>query len=189
MAAIQLDYVSDWFGRLRSRIYTQFRGTVTWEGWVQLLGAQAQDIEDAGQSMFSMLDIDNSAGAQLDFIGRHVVQPRLGADDPTYRLMLKAKARANNSSGTAEDIYAVLTLLLGAIGFVYVPGGRKQFALRVLGVLTPTQVLRALYFVGKSKDAGARGIVEFQESPTAALFMFNTGPGFNAGVFADARQA
>lgn len=172
--ATTIDYVSDWAARLRSRLYEQYHSTVTWNQWVDnVLGPQFQDLEDAGQSLLTLPSIDDSVGAQLDVIGRIVGQSRLGFDDPTYRMLLKARVLSNRSTGTTEDIYKVMLALFGA-GMIYVPGITKQFSLRITSVLTVVQAVIGASFLGTSKEAGARGVFEWQEAVDASMFAFAT---------------
>ncbi len=193
-APFKLDYVSDWVRRLRTRLQTQFRNKVTWEAWVQLLGRQFQDLEDATQSLFTLLDIDNSSGAQLDVIGRIVGQPRSGQADAVYRLFLRARVAANRSSGDPESIYAVYSALYGAtVTMVLTTGmvGVKEFALRIKTVITRAQALAGVQFLGDSAEAGTRPLLEWQESATALLFVYDgtTAQGYDVGLYAGASQA
>ncbi len=172
-----IDYVSDWAARLRSRLYTQFRSAVTWGQWTDMLGAMAQDWEDAAQTLLTLLDIDASSGVQLDTIGRVVGQPRLGVVDSTYRLYLRARILANRSTGTAEEIYAVFAALLGAAAPPqYIGGWVKQFAIRVGAAITRVQAVAAANFLGVAKEAGARGLVEWQEYADSQMFEFSSDP-------------
>lgn len=164
-----IDFISDWASRLRGRLYTQFRNKVTWEKWVTLLARQAQDLENAGQTLFSLLDIDNSEGVQLDTIGRIVGQERLGFDDVGYRLLLRARIISNKSTGTTEDLYKVFRALFGS-GMAYIPGIVKQFVLRITTVLTPLQAAIGVQFLGDAEEAGARGILEWQEFSNDSMF-------------------
>lgn len=188
-----VDYVTDWASRLRARIYTQWRYSTTMNQWVdEIFGPQAQDLEDAGQSLFSIVSIDDSEGVNLDVLGRIIGQPRTVDSDVTYRTYLKARVLTNKSDGAPEAIYKVLRALLGDdIGLVYVGGGPKQFVIRVVSPITAEQARSAVDFLGDAKEAGARGILEWQESETDALFMFDgtAAQGFDAGVLADAREA
>lgn len=185
-----LDYVDDWAARLRSRLYTQFRGKATWIAWCdEVLGPQFQDLEDAGQTLLTMLDIEASEGVQLDVIGRIVGQPRNGVDDPTYRLYLSARVLANRSTGTVEDIFKVMRALFGQDEALprYEPGWVKQFAIRLGAVLTRGEALIGVDFLGDAKEAGARAILEWQEYGATATFAFYNGPhlatGIDAGAF------
>jgi hypothetical protein len=184
-----LDYISDWPARLRSRLYAQFKDSVSFTAFANLLGALAQDWEDAAQSCLTIISIDNSSGVQLNNIGKLVGQPRIVADDATYRTLLKARILANKSEGTPEELYGVLNALLSRPGLLYVLGGQKEFVVRVIGVITSAAASLARDLLGVAKEAGARAIIEWQQVPTANLFMFDTGPGFDVGVWADARKA
>lgn len=176
--AITIDYVSSWTTRLRGRLYTQFRNKITWEQWVALLGRQFQDLEDAAQTMFVLLVIDDSEGVMLDLIGRVIGQPRLGSDDATYRLYLRARVLANKSSGGNENLYKVFRALYGAtIGLVIRTSalGVKAFSFRVRGPITPTGASVGLGFLRDSKEAGARAILEWQETVDTDMFTFMVG--------------
>jgi hypothetical protein len=190
-----VEYVSDWAARLRTRIYEQFKGLVTWGHWVDdVLGPQFQDLEDALMSLVTLPSIDDSEGVQLDTIGRHVGQPRLVLGDVTYRLYLKARIAANNSAGDPESLYRVFRALFGvAAGFVVRTSqpGTKTFTVRVLSAITQAQALIGAQFLGDAKEAGARGIVEWQPVADALLFTYDgtTAQGYDNGVYAGAEQA
>lgn len=190
--ANQIDYVSDWGARLRTRLYAQFASAPTWQAWCEkVLGPQFQDLEDAAQTFLTLLDIDNSVGVQLDVIGRIVGQVRSGTDDPTYRLYLKARILANLSTGTVEELYGVFLAMLGnGIGLIYKPGKIKQFSISIALVLTRIQALLAVKFLGDSKEAGARGLLEWKETADSSMFTFDSGGlGFDVGYLAGAAEA
>jgi hypothetical protein len=192
-----LDYVDDWAARLRSRLYTQFRSAESWQAWCdEVLGPQLQDLEDAGQTLLTLLDIDASEGVQLDNIGRIVGQPRNGVDDETYRLYLSARVLANKSDGTVEDIFSVMRALFGQDETrpTYAGGWVKQFSIRIDAALTRAEALIGASFLGDAKEAAARGILEWIESAPASMFQFDgtaspTGLGFDVGYFAGAKVA
>lgn len=180
-----LDYVEDWAARLRSRLYTQFRSATSWQAWCNdVLGPQFQDLEDAAQTLLTMLDIEASEGVQLDVIGRLVGQPRNGVDDPTYRLYLSARVLANKSTGTVDDIFKVMRALFGQDEArpTYVGGLVKQFAVRIGEVLTRAEALIAVEFLGDAKEAAARGILEWGEQGATAMFGFYNGPALATGI-------
>lgn len=185
--ALTNDYEADWQGRLRARLYWQFRGKPKFQAWVDMVARQFQDIEDAFQSLLGMPSINDSIGDQLDNLGRWVGQPRGGVDDATYRLYLRARIVANKSGGKSEDIYRVFSLLYPGATLYLRSGGVKSFYIRVSGItLTRQQALVGQQFLGDAKEAGARASMIWQESPTAALFTLDNGPGFDSGVFTGA---
>lgn len=174
---ITIGYISDWPARLRTRLYTQFRDKATWLLWIdEVLGPQLQDLEDSLQSLAGLLDIDNSVGVQLDNIGRIVGQLRFGLDDATYRIYLKARIRANLSTGTPEDLYSVFLALLGAgASMVYRPGRNKNFYLEINTPITDAQAEAGLSFLRAAKEAAARAILEWQEFEDDLMFVFACG--------------
>lgn len=187
--AITIDYESNWEGRLMRRLYEQFKGLRNWTLYVKALARQFQDLEDAFQSVPSIVSIDDSIGAQLDNLGRLIGQPRTGLGDATYRQYLKARIIANKSNGTAENIYSVFRALFDSIGFIIRNGGNKSFALQIIGTITPTQSAAARDFLIDSKEAGARAIIEFATVADGNLLRFNVvGHGFGATTLGSARQ-
>lgn len=165
-----LDYVDDWAARLRARLYTQFRDATSWQKWCdEVLGPQAQDLEDAAQSLLTMCSIADSEGAQLDVIGRLIGQPRNGLNDTVYRICLAGRVLANKSDGTPEDLYAVFRALFD-LPLVYELGGSKEFAIKVNEAITGQEAAIGVEFLRDSKEVGARGILEWQESEDDSMF-------------------
>lgn len=185
-----IDYISDWQKKLRKRLYQQFRTKVTWQALADMLAAQFQDLEDAAQSVLSIVSIDDSEGVQLDQIGALIGQPRLGATDATYRRYLKARVLVNRCTGTTPLIYGVFNALLGSVGFRLETIPTKTFKLTVVGAISALQAEIAALFLRVGKDSGARGILSWQQANDSALFTFagGSGAGFNVGVFKDAKQ-
>lgn len=181
-----IDYIADWRARLRKRLYWQFRSKPRWQALADLLAAQAQDLEDATQTLFSFPNIDDSEGPQLDLIGRIIGQVRLGTSDAVYRMYLKARVLINRSSGRFDELYAVLKAAFGDIGFRITEGGTKALDVRIVGVVTAAQAAAAAFFLRDAKDAGVRIVMQWQEAADANTFRFDVGPGFDVGLLSDA---
>ena len=60
------------------------------------------------ESIHSSWIIDEAVGEQLDEIGDDIHQPRYGANDDTYRFILKTKLLAAHSGGTINDIINIV---------------------------------------------------------------------------------
>ena len=166
-----IDYVSDWNARLLTRLYAQFGSDPVINAIVTtILAPQFQDLEDSGQSLFTLTDIDASEGVNLDVIGRVVGQLRLGLDDPTYRLLLKARVLANKSSGTVNQIIGVLTQLLGSGNFIYTPGTNASFTIQAVAPVSTVFAELAAGFLGDAKIGGVRAILEWQENTDDQMF-------------------
>lgn len=184
--ALTIDYVQDWQSRLRARIYEQFKSKPKIQLWVDMVARQFQDLEDVLQSLLTLVSIDDSAGDQLDGLGRFLGQPRAGVDDATYRIYLKARIVARKSRGRPEDIYRVFAALFPGSTFFLRSGGVKSFFIRVNVAITRAQAVAASTFLVQAKESGARADLIWQESPTAALFTLDSGPGLDTGVFTGA---
>jgi len=187
--ALTIDYVSDWQTRLRGRIYWQFKGKPKIQAWVDMVARQFSDIEDALQTLLTLPSIDDSAGAQLDLLGRLLGQARGGVDDDTYRTYLFATRFANKSSGTAEDIYRVFAALF-ASPMLILSSPVKSFRLTLWNILTPDQAAVGLRFLRKVKEAGARAILEFTTISDDNIMRWDVeGHGWDVSTFGSATQA
>lgn len=189
-----IDFVEDWQARLRGRLYTQFADKPNFLAVVDAFAAQVQEIEGALQALARLPSIDPvtddatdpqywvGRAAQLDVIGLVVGQVRGSDDDATYRLRLRARIRANRSSGTVADLFAVMRALFGvSTPVAYVRGGIAEFVLRVGAVLTAAEAAVATGFLTDSKAAGVRAILEWQPVPDSLAFCFDGGDGLGFG--------
>lgn len=181
-----IGYISDWQKRLRSRLYLQFRTKTTFQALADMLAIQAQDLEDAFQSLLTITSIDDSEGTQLRTIGRIIGQQNLGWTDAVYRTYLKVRVLVNRSRGTVEDLYAILLLGFGDKNWRVRIAGTKTILITSQDEVTADQVGAILLFLLSAKDAGARLILEYRTVPIASVFRFDTGPGYDVGVWADA---
>lgn len=172
MTIAKIDYVASWADRLESRFMEQYKGKPNLLALARdVCAPQFQDLEDAFQSLLVAPSIDDGEGAVLDVIGRIIGQLRLGVDDPTYRQYLRARDRANHSTGVPEDIYAVMRAMFGAlVQMVYTPGQLASFELRIKDVITAAQAPIAAAFLRDATAAGVRGIFEWQEDVDANMF-------------------
>lgn len=76
---------------------------------------RVQELEDAIIDVEIARLIDNAVGYLLAAIGRIVGQANEGGwDDDTFRLFIKARIRANQSNGHADDVIDVLNLVEAA---------------------------------------------------------------------------
>ena len=192
-----IDHVTDWLGRLRGRIAEQFKGLPNFDAIVAAYAEQIQALEESGQALALLASIDpvtsdvNSPlygigrGVQLDVIGLLVGQKRLQADDATYRLYLRARIKTNESSGVAEDLYAIFVALFAGAGRARaVP---MQIATLVFQVFAPTLDAQTeavlIQFLRDAHIAGVRLLLEWQPVDDAHSFACAGGDGLGFAVF------
>lgn len=88
------------------------------ETFVKTFSSQFEELDKA---IFKYLDnglVDNAEGAFLDFIGNLVNQPRTSDDDVFYRKLIKARAIANASTGSRDDLHRFIQLFANQFGTI-----------------------------------------------------------------------
>lgn len=184
---IAVNPVPSWALRLRGRIFQQWKGT-NLEQIADIIAAQAQPLEDAWQQLLSIVSIDASEGVQLQTLGVLVGQPFNGEDDATYRLRLRARIRANLSSGTGSDLYSVFLAMFGLTGTGYaqiVTSAAAPASLEFISnrILTPTEAAVLFDLLLSAKVAGVRLVLEWPSIETEGAFAFApSGAGFGGYI-------
>ncbi len=95
----------------RSRLLMQYKDRPNLSALIDALLSPVQEIEDVVSSMYGRLDIEGSAGEQLNGIGRIVGTERAGWEDAVYRVLLTARCAQLVSRGTIEEIIGVWKIL------------------------------------------------------------------------------
>lgn len=134
-------------------------------------------------------NVDAAEGHLLEIFGRIVGEQRgNSASDAEFRLRIRARIRANRSSGIPEDIYAVFAALLGptTTGHLrYEWSGPAAFYLTLTGVsLAKANVPVFADFLGDSKAAGVRAVLASYQGDEAEALRFGTCAFLSAGVAA-----
>lgn len=120
----------------------QFRNTEV-QKLAMVPDRQFQDLENAAHEMLSGMWIDDGWGVQLDIIGRHVDLARYGRNDTTYKTLLKLKARANTTGGTAPTLIDIVQELYNATEIHYsevYPAKIQILQNGILGITTVTKL-------------------------------------------------
>lgn len=190
----------DWTARARSRLYQQFRDKPKLLAVVDAYAAQLQALEDTGQALSLILSIDPitddpesplygiGRGAQLQRVGRIVGQHYTGEAEDLYRLRLRARIRANKSSGTPEELYAVYQALMAGAGHAQIePSPPAGLVFHANDALTDPEAALLLTFLVDAKVAGVRLWLEWQTTDAAHAFAFASDdyPGLGFGDDAD----
>lgn len=167
--------ITDHLARGLGRLLLQYRDKLKLQQLLAVCIEQVQEIEDALWQLWEERKLDTAAGAQLDTLGAIVGQAREGVDDDTYRLRIRARIRLNRSSGTAEDVYGVMRLLVPEGATLELlnqpPAG---FVLRVndQGVPAATLVPFLVDFLEQASAGGVRGILEYMTVSDGEMLRF-----------------
>lgn len=94
-----------------AKMLAQFKGLPRIEALVGAFMDQIQKIEDVLWSLFTEDWIDTASGDRLDVIGDIVGEERGGAVDDDYRAFIRARIRANRSSGLLSELVDIVRLI------------------------------------------------------------------------------
>jgi hypothetical protein len=187
-------HVTDHYARAYARLMEALKGKPKFAGLLAVVSAEIQVLEDALWDLYTkrlLLATD----AQLDNVGNIVGESRDGDLDADYLLRIQARIKVNKSSGTPEDLYAVLRSLI--------PGGKQQLINWGNATLTiivsnfnvsDAMALKLLSFLVKARVGGVRVNLEYLSLDTdeyafmTPLASFATAPitgGVDNEVFVD----
>lgn len=150
---------------------------------VTVLTTALQELEEVFWDIRTKTDVENAIGEQQNVLGRVVGQDRLGFDDATYKLYLKARIQLNQSSGTIPEIIELFQLICPVGTTVTLTQlFPKKLHLILGGVgLTPTQVTLFAQFLEAATDAGVGWWFSWNPTDDAHSFTFAGGPGLGFG--------
>lgn len=105
---------------------------------------QSNELEDLYQEIFKSRDLEQAEGVMLDTIGVLVGEFRNNRNDTDYRNAIKTRIGVNTSSGTIEDLIAVLKLLYGEdVEIIITRDGSASISL-FLGIPEPEKDIKPL---------------------------------------------
>jgi len=96
----------------KQQLLEQFRGKPRIEAMVAAWLDQVQELELAIWARMGQRVLSDAEGVALNVIGRIVGQTRGGRSDAEYRVWIAARIAANHSSGTPEELYRLVALLV-----------------------------------------------------------------------------
>jgi hypothetical protein len=91
----------------------QLKGKPNFRAMLQIFIDKIQEIENVLDDVQRLRWVDDATNAQLDVLGAIVGVDRDGRLDDAYRIVIKARIRANFASGIPSDFFEVFGILLG----------------------------------------------------------------------------
>lgn len=172
-----MEHILDHEERALARLLQQFRGKPRFEGLIAAHASRMQSVEDMLWELLVCDDIDTATGAQLDDLGDLVGQLRGQLPDAHYRVFIRARVLVNLSSGTPDELIAIVEMIMGAMGnnaFLL----REDYPATVVVVVDerwtgtgvfPTAVAAILR---AARAGGVRSILEWSANWNAETFAF-----------------
>ena len=125
-----------------------------------LLGAFLNQLDEISDQINRISDGKWTAiaeGNNLDVLGRIVGQPRDGLNDEMFFLWIKARILINRSSGTADEMIAILRLLLEENVEVTIKEDGKEYAeIFFKKAIAPEKMKKIFRLLLSAKPLGAR---------------------------------
>lgn len=101
------------------RLLEQYKRKERIEGMLSIPLHHIAKLEDAFWQILTERWIDTAIGDQLDLLGRVVNLPRDGADDETYRALIRVEILSLRSQGRPEQLITLCRLTLGDGQFTF----------------------------------------------------------------------
>lgn len=111
-----MEHILDHEERALARLLQQFRGKPRFEGLIAAHASRMQSCEDMLWDLLVCDSIDTATGAQLDDLGDLVGQLRGQLPDEQYRVFIRARVLVNLSSGTPDELLAIVQMIMAAMG-------------------------------------------------------------------------
>lgn len=196
-----LSYIDDHVDQALARCAQQYKQSTRLLGLLEAVVDQVQALDDAfwqlatERYLFTDAEIGSvtvnyeAVGVQLNVIGRILGEDRANLTDDQYRLVLKGKIRILRSSGTAEELVSIFHALFPDAVPTVTTRLPAYVSVQIDDPITATEAAIGSRFLRQGRAAGVHGSFRWQQSATAGLFQFDSGPGFDLGKLAGSKRS
>ena len=164
--------VADHAQIMRDRLARQFQTSAFFKGVISAIGPRLNELETAFQALLTIDSIEESSGAQLDLIGKILGLQRQGLSDVPYQAVLRAQIVANRSSGTIEDLLAIVRLSLAPYSVTSIVLREVYPAaieIHVAGTLATAPMAVIGILLGEARAAGVGLDLIYNPAPLALI--------------------
>lgn len=178
-----LTEILDFAARARARLLAQYAELPKFSTLVGELSANVQQLEAALFDLIDQTAIGTATGVFLEQLGEIVGEDRGGAIDALYRRYIRARVRANRSSGTFEDVIEVVTEWYGGAfpDLILTELGRASFHVDLNSPdVNDDPALRLARILPGTRSAAIGAQLLWQPVASNKVFTFATGSGLEA---------
>lgn len=167
----------------QGNLISQFKEKPNFKALVKALVQEVREIEAAAfQVLNGTLDVANVSGVNIDVLGELVGAERGGRTDAEYLVLIRATILLNISSGTIEEILAIINAMTNNTNVFqiteYFPAYFEVFAEEPLDAGVGQEIGN---LVARAKPVGVGG--QFQYFETEPAFLLDTaGQGLDNGL-------
>lgn len=164
-------HITDHRAAALARLAQQLKGKTNLELFMGTFANRYQGVEDALWQLYTERWLETALGQQLDVLGRIIGQPRgNSANDEAYRLRLRARQRANHSSGTIEQLIAVFVALgIPVADLWFEPQFPAQLTLHIQNTVIDDATLYA-EFLEDSRLGAVRALLHTTQKAASRTF-------------------
>lgn len=116
----EIEPITDHFHAAILKLVPPFWGKPRVASLLRAMVNRVQELEDAGWEVMNAYDVDQADATRLAILGKIVGQINYGWSLETYRAVVRAKIRANQSRGLTDDLCEVIQIATGSTGRVFV---------------------------------------------------------------------
>ncbi len=151
-------------------LITEFKTKPNIKGLAEIFGAKIQELEDALFQLFTLRGVDTAFGAQLDLLGAVVGVVRGGLNDTDYATAIRAEILLNVSSGTIQQILALMYTAFPGVVFTGVEEYPADF--RIVAHSPLANPAQAGALVHSALPAGVGGYLVYSIVPAGHTFTY-----------------
>ncbi len=146
--------------------------------------AEVQEFETAAFEVLTQRWLDTAVGVQLDGLGKIVGKEREGADDDTYRRLLRAQILINLSGASVQEIVSILELVIAGAVIELKQEFPAGFTVVVDQAPIPTSTaITAAEVINQARAGGVRGLLQYYVTDPVFRFDGAGGSKFDGGYY------
>lgn len=149
-----LEHVTNVRERAIGTAIAQFRDKARFITLIDIFTRPMQELENVFWDLYTLRDLVNGVGTQLDVIGAIVQEARGGLADDDYRAILRIKILVLRSKGTAEDLIKICRVFLDTENFTYDELYPAKVVITVTDSITTDRLALLKKFLRKGKSGG-----------------------------------
>ncbi len=183
---------TDQVAQAQALLIEHFKNSPNLKAVIKAYIDQLQEIEAMMFQLLEERDLTSAVGSQLDVLGEILGRPRNGLSDADYRSFLNAQIVVNFGSGTLEDVRNAIQLVTITTGTVTIdisedhPTDPAHFEVVITEPITAAEATSVAAVIADAKGTAIRGIFTYWIDPTADVFEYDDGPGYDVGEYATA---
>jgi len=157
-----------------ANLIEQFKDQPNLAAFVSAFLNQLQEVEDASFQLITDRTLETSVGVQLDNLGQIIGEERNGLSDDDYRTRLRVQILVNQSSGTVEELLAIIVLLESSVIVIKQTPPAAQ-TITIIDLDSDPVLLARI--IATARQGGVGTILIFTLVPAAQAFTFSQFPG------------